>query len=145
MNFESRYEALTEMCRELAKVIVDNQEILSAYKKYESKKKKIETDYRWLTGDMSPNFVEKMVQENVEQLKDNDSLNSFNPKYVSYSHKQAMWNRFTQGKKTISYKELNRHLSSVGIDKSAALFFRHQAAGLKRIGGNKNRTLCLTN
>ena len=145
MNFESRYEALTSMCRELAKVMVDNQEILEAYRKYESKKKAIEANYRWLTDDMSPNFVQTMVQEHVEQLQVDSSLESFNPKYVSTDQKQALWNKFTKGKKAISYKELDRHLSSIGIEtKSSALFFRNQTAGLKRVGGTRNKKVCLT-
>jgi len=144
MTFQEKYDLFNGMCQEMAENRFENREIIAQYKKYQQTIENIREQYKNVLEDVSEEYIEKLINEKIESMQ-KAGKKPICYGYVTKEEKEEILKNVANGRGEVSYKELQDHIRSRGVGATAGSFFRDQVKRYKKVGGNKNKRLILTN
>ena len=143
MTFEKRLEAFNDLCNERAKILVENKEVIAQYEKYQKSLKDIKEKYSDIINSVSPEYLEKLVNEKIESMK-KAGKQPICCGYVKKEQKEEILKNVANGRNEVSYRELQDYIRARGVGATTGSFFRDQVKRYKKVGGNRNKKLILT-
>jgi hypothetical protein len=144
MTFQEKYDLFNGMCQEMAENRFENREIIARYKKYQQTIENIREQYKNVLEDVSEEYIEKLVNEKIQSMQ-KAGQQPICYGYVSKDRKEEILKLVANGRNEVSYRELQDYIRSKGVGATTGSFFRDQVKRYKKVGGNKNKRLILTN